>query len=368
MARATALQSPPPERALPEIERYRDNWVRHLLGIAEDLDRRVVARLASEGGYEQLRASLGPFLSLVWREPRPLTELARQLSMSRQGCTKLLRVAEEAGYAERVAGGPGERAQHVRLTPRGRQLVDDAVRMILEAETTYAERIGETRLNRFRAAAAALFYGLDLDQKTDPSLGETARRSIGVLPVIAHCVEEALRERTRARGHDVLQLSHARVIAIVGTDGARMSEISRSQGVSRQATSATVRSLEKLGYVRREADADDARGVRVVLTTRGETLVRDTLLALDELEARFREILGARRLGDLLRVAEDLHATLSAENLALDVAVADDARSSSAIGEQALRSVATRLRRHLGGDASSRLAALLLEAEELDPA
>ena len=63
MARATALQSPPAETALPEIERYRDNWVRHLLGITEDLDRRVVARLASEGGYEQLRPNLGPFLS-----------------------------------------------------------------------------------------------------------------------------------------------------------------------------------------------------------------------------------------------------------------------------------------------------------------
>ncbi len=368
MTRSTALQSTLPEGALPEIERYRDNWVRHLLGIAEDLDRRVVARLASEGGYEQLRPSLGPFLSLVWREPRPLTQLARELSMSRQGCTKLLRVAEEAGYAERVSGDPGERAQHVRLTRRGRRLVDDAVRMILEAEKSYAERIGETRLNRFRAAAAALFYGLDLDRKTDPSLGETARRSIGVLPVIAHCVEEELRETTRARGHDVLQLSHARVIAIVGTEGVRMSEISRSQGVSRQATSATVRGLEKLGYVRREADADDGRGVRVVLTARGETLIRDTLLALDELEMRFREILGARRLGDLLRVAEDLHATLSAENLALDVAVADDARSPGVIGEQALRSVAKRLRRHLGGNASTRLAALLLEADEPDPA
>ena len=113
-------------------------------------------RLASEGGYDQLRPSLGPFLSLVWREPRSLTELARELSMSRQGCTKLLRVAEEAGYAERVDGGPGERAQHVRLTARGRRLVDDAVRMILDAETTYAERIGEARLSRFRAAAAAL--------------------------------------------------------------------------------------------------------------------------------------------------------------------------------------------------------------------
>lgn len=363
MARANARGKNGPEDGLPEIERYRVNWVRHLLGIAEDLDRRVVARLADEEGYERLRPSLGPFLSLVWREPRPLTQLARELAMTRQGCAKLLRVAEEAGYAERVDGSAGERAQLVRLTTRGGRLVDDAVRMILEAETTYAERIGETRLGRFRAAAAALFYGLGLDRKTDPSLGETARRSIGVLPVIAHCVEEELREITRARGHGVLQLSHARVIAIVGPEGARMSAISRVQGVSRQATSATVRALEKLRYVRREADADDGRGVRVVLTARGETLVRDTLLALDELEERFRRILGPRRLGDLLRVAADLYATLEAENETLDAAFALDPSDPVAISERELTGIAARLRQHLGGDASVRLGALLLESE-----
>ena len=115
-----------------DIERYRTNWVSHLLGIAGDLHRRVVTRLAREGGYDQLRPSLGPFLSLVWREPRPVTELARQLSMSRQGCGKILRIAEEAGYAERIEGRAGERAQLVRLTGRGRRLVDDAVRMITE--------------------------------------------------------------------------------------------------------------------------------------------------------------------------------------------------------------------------------------------
>ena len=116
--------------------------------------------------------------------------------------------------------------------------------------------------------------------------------------------------------------------------------------------------------MRRDADVDDGRGVRVTLTKRGETLVQDTLLALDELEARFLEILGARRLRDLLRVAEDLNATLSAENDTLDAVLAGGPSEVGEIGEQSLRSVAARLRRRLGGEASARLAALLLEADE----
>ena len=364
MARAKASPGNRSYERAQEIERYRVNWVRHLLGIADDLHHRVVARLEIERGYNQLRPSLGPFLWLVWRKPRPLTRLAQELRVSRQGCAKLLRIAEEAGYAERVDGIPGERAQHVRLTERGRHLVDDAVQMIFEAESTYAERISEARLHRFRTAAATLFYGLGLDQKTDPSLGEAARRSISVLPVIAQCVEEELRQITRAKGHDVLQISHARVIGIVGVDGARASEISRTQGVSRQATSATIRGLETLGYVQREADEADGRGVRVVLAARGEALIHDTLVALDELENRFGEILGTRRLRDLLHITKDLHEALSTENDVVSAASKEACGDPPALDEPTLRSVAARLRQQLGGDASTRLGALLLAPDD----
>ncbi|MCR9096622.1 MAG: MarR family transcriptional regulator [bacterium] len=361
MPRAAAHAPTGPGAAFAtDVERYRDNWVRHLLGIAHDLERRVVTRLAVEGGYAPLRASQGPVLSLVWNEPRPLMQLAQALSISRQACTKLVQSIEQSGYVERV---DGERAQQVRLTRRGRQLVREAVRMILEAQSAYADRVGKARLDRFITAAASVFFDLGLHEQTDPTLGETARRSIGVLPLIARRVEEELRETTRAKGHDVLQLSHARLIALIGHEGARVSELSRLQGVSRQATSATVRSIETLGYARREADESDGRGVRVVLTRRGRTLIGDSLSALDELEGRFRGILGTRRWRDLRDVAADLHATLLAEDETLDVAVAA-ATGRITPSEPELRGVAERLVEHLGPEASSRLGDLLRVAAD----
>lgn len=356
---ATARPTPRSSAQVANVERYRDNWVRHLLGIARDLDRRVTLRLDSEQGYDQLRPSLGPFISLVWHAPRPLAQLARVLGISRQACSKLARLAEEAGYVERVDADHGARAQEVRLTRLGRRLVNDAVRMIFEAEASYAERIGEDRLRRFIAAAASLFSGLGLHEQTDPDLEEVARRSIGVLPLIARRVEDELRETTRARGHDVLQLSHARLIALIGHEGAGVSEMAQRQGVSRQATSATVRNLESLGYVRRETDEHDGRAVHVVLTRRGQTLIQDSLLALAELEQDFREILGARRFDDLVGVAADLHASLLIENDAVSTVASRVVQTPS---DHVLREIASRLEERLGKTAAKRLGVLLASA------
>lgn len=366
MGRPTNAQTRPSKDSdATDVERYRDNWVRHLLGVAQDLEHRVLTRLENECGYDEVRPSLARFLSLVWHAPRPLTELAEGLGVSRQACGKLVRAAEQSGYVERVDSASRARAQQVRLTHRGRAVVDDAVRMIIDAETAYAERIGEDELRRFIAAAASLFSGLGLQDQTDPAAGEAARRSIGVLPLIAQRVEEALREKTRAKGHDVLQLSHARLIALIGHQGARVSEMARHQGVSRQATSATVRSLESLGYARREADPSDGRGVHVVLTRRGKTLIRDSLRALEELSQEFRGILGARRFNDLLRMSAALHADLQTKFELLPVVRFDlhaptgAPRQTPVPGTQALREIATHLEQQLGKEAAQKLGALL---------
>ena len=345
--------------------RFPDNWVRHLLAIAQDFEQSVIARLESECGYDEMRPSLGPFLLHVWDAPRPLSQLARALRVSRQACGKLAQLAEQSGYAERVDGDQGLRAQQIRLTRLGQEVVDDGIRMTSEAEASYAERIGDVQLRRFITAISALYSGLDLEKQTDPTRRDHARRSIGVLPLIAYRVEKVLCEATRARGHDDLQLSHLRLVALVGHEGSRVSEMARHQGVSRQATSVAVQSLESLGYARRESDPHDGRAVRVVLTDAGETLLRDSIDALAEIEQDFREILGARRLGDLVRVAASLHAALRDDAETVEAAThgipATKVRVRGPLSDEELRGVASRLERHLGQDDMTRLVAMLCD-------
>ena len=352
-----------PARAA-EIQRYRESWVHHLVGIAGELSRRVVERLERECGYERIRPSLRPFISLVWREPRPLTELAQQLSVSRQACSKVARLAEQDGYVS-VGRREGDRVQRVRLTERGRELVEDSVRLFLEEEDSLAKQIGADRLGRLNSATSALFFGLGLQDQTDAGLGETARQSIGVLPLVADRVEEELLERTRAKGHDGLQLSHARLVGLLGEAEMGVSELARLQGVSRQATGATVNSLEALGYVRRDPHETDGRAVHVRLTERGVALVRDSLEALEELEERFRKILGVRRFADLVGVAAELHALQALEEELCEApGFADRSRMPASNGVRAredreLRSLAALLEGRLGRRAATRLGRLL---------
>jgi len=140
-----------------------------------------------------------------------------------------------------------------------------------------------------------------------------ASRSVGVLPLIAERIQCDLMQTTTARGHAGLKMSHGQVLPLIGPEGERMVEIARIQRVSRQAIRATTQDLEDLGYLRREPDPRDRRGVVLRLRRRGQRLIEDSVSAVDDLESAFREVLGERRLAHLQRVARDLYDALRLE-------------------------------------------------------
>jgi DNA-binding MarR family transcriptional regulator len=340
--------------------RYRDNLARHLMGVSRDLELRVRQALSEDLGFLGLRPSFGPLLSLIWDEGRPLTAIAGELAISKQACGQLANLAESAGYLERRPNPQDRRSKLVMLTPRGRALVEEAVRVILESESEYAALVGADAYRSFTRALAALFQGLGLPTHADPALTARASQSVGVLPLISVRIQRELMEATIARGHGGLKMSHAQVLPLVGPEGARIHEIARSQRVSRQAISAISQELEALGYLRREPDPQDRRGVVLMLTSRGASLIRDAVAAIADLERAFREVLGERRLAQLQRVSSDLY-----QGLQLDAEAAPGEQSAleaSPAAEGSRRDIhrlATSLRRELGRGDAARLAALL---------
>ena len=345
-------------RSLP-IEvwpRYRDNLARHLIGVARDLQGRVQTALGERCGFRGLRPSFAPLLGLIWEEGRPLRELAQELAISDQAAGQLADLVEAAGYLERRANPRDRRSKLVRLTPRGRALAEQGVRLILESEAEYAALVGPGAFRRFTDALAALHRGLGLPAHADPRLLARAGRSIGVLPPITVRIQRELMEATRARGHAQLKMSYGQVLPLIGPDGGRIHEIARLQRVSRQAISATTLEIEALGYLRREPDPRDGRGVVLALTSRGAALIRDSVAALDELERRFRGLIGARRLASLRGVARELYRALRLE-----------AEIFEARGGREIARLAMRLRDRLGSGDAARLAALLEPAERRIP-
>ena len=177
----------------------------------------------------------------------------------------------------------------------------------------------------------------------------------------------SFRARTRARGHEGLQLSHTRLIALLGDGERSVSEMARLQGVSRQATGVTVRGLESLAYVRRDAHETDGRAIRVRLAERGEVLMLDTLAALEELEEEYRATLGARRFADLVNVAAELHGALSLEDELFEARGRANAISGrvapdrSPPADHELRTIASLLEERLGTRGATRLGRMLCD-------
>lgn len=340
--------------------RYRDNLARHLSGISRDLEARVRRCLDHDLGYHGLRPSFGPFFSLIWKEGRPITAIAGELAISKQACSQLATLAEGAGYLERQPNPEDQRSRLLVLTPRGHDLVEEAVRIILETESEYAARLGAGAYRRFSEALAVLYQGLGLPSPADSARIARASRSVGVLPLLSLRIQRELVEGAARRGHAGLKLSYGEVLPLVGAGGRRIHEVARLLGVSRQAISALAQELEGQGYLRREAALRDRRGVNLRLTTRGAGLIRDLVAALDGVEDAFRGILGARRFGNLQRGARELDQALDAPGSAVRRA----ARGAGADrlvgpGTREIQQLATRLRRQLGSRDAARLAALL---------
>ena len=321
--------------------------------------------LAEERGYRGLRPSFGPFFSLIWIEGRPLTAIASQLAISKQACSQLANLAEEAGYLERKRDPEDRRSKVVMLTRRGRALVEQAVQIILESESEYADLVGTKSYRRFTSSLTALYRGLGLTTHADSVLTARASQSIGVLPLIAVRIQRDLMEATIARGHTGLKMSHGQVLPLIGSEGGRIHEIARIQRVSRQAVSATSRDLEALGYLRREPDPLDRRGVVLRLTDRGTRMIGHSVAALDGLEHSFRDILGGRRLEHLQQVARDLFQALHLEEEIFEEgsrrrapARASSSGRAGTVGRDIHR-LATKLQRQLGSRNTARLVALL---------
>ena len=89
---------------------------------------------------------------------------------------------------------------------------------------------------------------------------------------------------------------HGFVFQAIGPDGTTATELGRRLGVSKQAAGKTLDTLERLGYVERGPDPQDARRKLVRLTERGVDSLRRSAQIFEDLRARWAEILGPERL------------------------------------------------------------------------
>lgn len=118
------------------------------------------------------------------------------------------------------------------------------------------------------------------------------------------------------QGHAGARPLHGFVLQAVGPHGTTAAELGRRLGISKQAAGKTIDALERLGYLERGADPDDARRKMVRVTERGRDCLARSARIFDDLRDRW-----AARLGeDRLRALEaDLRKVTPADVFRLDV-------------------------------------------------
>lgn len=94
-----------------------------------------------------------------------------------------------------------------------------------------------------------------------------------------------------ARGQ--LSASHIHITRHLALEGARLTDLAQRAGVSKQAMGKLVDQCEAWGLVRREADARDARAVRIVFTDAGHAWLQAYGQAVTQAEEELRAAVGA---------------------------------------------------------------------------
>jgi DNA-binding MarR family transcriptional regulator len=120
-------------------------------------------------------------------------------------------------------------------------------------------------------------------------------------------VQRRMLERLHENGFTDLDAGHLNVFQYPGPQGARPSQLAAQLRISKQALNYLLGQLERLGYLTREADPDDQRSKRIVLTKRGEAAVHVIRDAVRDVESDWAHELGPERFAQLRTLLHDLN-------------------------------------------------------------
>jgi DNA-binding MarR family transcriptional regulator len=329
--------------------RYRHNFSRHLLGVARHLQSSMMDTLQEQCGHENLRLGFSPYITLIGEGDKRLTDLAELLGISRQACNQAAKQVAAAGYIERKADPLDGRAKLLALSPKGIKLRRDGVRIVAQLDQQFADIVGDAQIADTSRSLRKINGSLSLART--PEGNPPAARAVmgGLLPRLADYILQRLMELTSGKGHPGLKLCFGQVLTLIGPSGGRIQQMAAAHDVSKQAISAIATELEELGYLQRDTDPVDARQIVLTFTTRGETLIADSVISVGELEAEFAAIIGQaafKRLGNTLH---DLYRGLGLEQEIFEKS-----------GPADIGLLAHQLQQQLGEQGSRALARLLL--------
>lgn len=269
---------------------------RNVLECARIYQTNMMDLLAAEKGHTELRLSFQPVMFSVPPAGVRTTDLASQLGMSKQNCFQLIKQMEAIGYLQRGLDPDDKRARNIQLTPRGLELLQDGFEITIRANEHCAQILGTDGFRELQLAMNALCRALrlrSLARFEPPADIQHLPSTFGHdLIQLANHSNRQLLQSTMALGHAELRPAYGQVLLHIGSNGARIQDIARINDISKQAVGQLVAELETLGYIRRAADPEDGRSKILYFAKNGFALLEDTIVATEQLQEKYRCIIG----------------------------------------------------------------------------
>ncbi len=103
-----------------------------------------------------------------------------------------------------------------------------------------------------------------------------------------------------------LRPSQHKVLQMIPTDGARITDLAEIAGMTKQALGELVDGLEAAGYSTSVRDDQDRRIRMVTRTPKGEQAVTASVAAIEDVEAMFRRKVGTHRYDEMKATLREL--------------------------------------------------------------
>jgi len=115
-----------------------------------------------------------------------------------------------------------------------------------------------------------------------------------------------------ARGYRDLVPAHLNVLQYPGPHGLSPSELASQLRMSKQAANYLLGQMEQLGYLERRPERADPRRKRIWLSPRGRRALRAIREIVAEVEAEWRQELGAERFDEFMKLLRELNSAVGA--------------------------------------------------------
>ena len=300
---------------------------RQLVALSRYLQGQSMQQLKQRHGHRELRLHFEPYMSLLALKERRVTELADELSLTKQACNQVADKLQDLGYVRRQSDASDGRAKLLGLTAKGKQLIEDGIHTARVLDEECGKHLSPGQLQQLRDALRVL---------SGQSVGDAL---LMLLPRLGDRSHRAFLQRLIEKDAR-LKPSHLECFTLIGGCDGQLKRIAQLQEVSLPAVQQLAKDLEQWGYV----TFDEHK--KLQLTRAGEKLLADAIAADEALAQHW-----ARQLGASSFEAFRINLAALYEALALP---------QKMLGQlDAVQQLADQLRRELGAGELQRLVGLL---------